>query len=225
MTHGDADRAAKLTEVVAAHCKALAPQMAKYRDDYFTKARAWFVDHEPKDLPKTVVYAFGGGDLVSALVAFPDATEITTMSLELAGDPRKLADLSPDQLAHDLAAFRKDLGLLIANGSNLSTNLSEAQRNAIAAQLSSHLLGMSTGGYEPVSARFFGLDDAGAIHYFTDEEINGDTKSGKSLSGAWSRPGFAQSFQNVEVEYRAIGSTDTRTFRHIAWNLGDDYLK
>ena len=47
-------------------------------------------------MPKTVVYPFGGGDLLSALVAFPDATEITTISLEQAGDPRRLRTLTPD---------------------------------------------------------------------------------------------------------------------------------
>ncbi|HEV7555528.1 MAG TPA: hypothetical protein VGO00_08750, partial [Kofleriaceae bacterium] len=185
MTRGDAARAAKMQAVVERHCKALQPRMDKYRADYFDKARTWFVAHEPKDLPTSVVYAFGGGDLVSALVAFPDATEITTISLELSGDPRKIETLTPDQLDAALAGFRKDIGLLIDVGSNLSTSLSDQQRSAIAAQLSSHLLGMATGGYEPVSARYFSVDDSGAIHYFTKEEIDADVKPGTSLSGSW----------------------------------------
>ena len=225
LTHGDADRAAKLQRVVDRHCKALQPHMEKYRADYFGKARAWFVEREPKDLPKTVVYAFGGGDLVSALVAFPDATEITTISLELSGDPRKLGALTPEQLDSALAGFRKDIGLLIDVGSNLSTSLSDQQRSAIAAQLSSHLLGMATGGYEPVSARYFSLDDSGAVHYFTKEEIDADAKPGASLSGSWKAPSFAQSFYNVEIEYRAPNDPTVRTFRHIGWNLGNDYLR
>jgi hypothetical protein len=224
ITHGDADRAAKLERVVDRHCKALEPHMDKYRADYFGKARAWFVEREPKDLPKTVVYAFGGGDLVSALVAFPDATEITTISLELSGDPRRLGELTPEQLDAALTGFRKDIGLLIDVGSNLSTSLSDQQRSAIAAQLSSHLLGMSTGGYEPVSARYFTLDDSGGVHYVTKEEIEANVKPGASLSGSWKAPSFASSFYNVEVEYRAPGDPTVRTFRHIGWNLGNDYL-
>ena len=43
----------------------------------------------PKDLPTALVYPFGGGDLMAALQLFPEATEITTISLELAGDPRR----------------------------------------------------------------------------------------------------------------------------------------
>jgi hypothetical protein len=225
LTHGDADRAAKLAKVIDHHCKELKPQMDKYRDEYFGKAREWFVAHEPADLPKTVVYGFGGGDLVSALVAFPNATAITTISLELSGDPRKYASLTPEQLDSALAAFRHDIGLLIGVGSNLSTNLSAQQRSQIAAQLSSHLLGMATGGYEPVAARFFAIDDNGAIHYFEKDEIDADQKSGKSLSGSWKSPAFAQSFYNVEVEYTAPNDPTIRVFRHIGWNLGDEYLK
>jgi hypothetical protein len=198
--------------------------MDKYREDYFHVARAWFVAHQPSDLPKTVVYGFGGGDLVSALVAFPDATEITTVSLELAGDPRKIDDLSPDQLAGELARFRADIGGLIWVGSNLSTNLSDQQGSHIAAQLSSHLLGMSTGGYEPIAARFFAIEDDGTLHYYEKDEIEADTKSGHSLSSQWRAPAFAQAFGNVEITYRVIGSSEVRTYRHVGWNLGNDYL-
>jgi hypothetical protein len=222
---GDAAKDGKLKASVGEHCSSLRPYIDKFRTAYFDKARAWFVEHEPKNLPKTVVYPFGGGDLITALVAFPDATEITTISLELSGDPRKLGALTPEQLDAALAGFRKDIGLLIDVGSNLSTSLSDQQRSAIAAQLSSHLLGMATGGYEPVSARYFSLDDSGAVHYFTKEEIDADVKPGASLSGSWKAPSFAQSFYNVEVEYRAPNDPAVRTFRHIGWNLGNDYLR
>ncbi|HEY4242654.1 MAG TPA: hypothetical protein VGM88_22715, partial [Kofleriaceae bacterium] len=155
ITHGDAARAAQLQKIVDAHCAALKPYMDKFRADYFDTARKWFVAHEPPGLPTTVVYPFGGGDLISALVAYPEATEITTLSLELAGDPRHIADLSPTELETSLHAFRTEIGALIWVGSNSSINLSDQQRNAIAAQLSSHLLGLATGGYEPTSVRYF----------------------------------------------------------------------
>ncbi len=224
MSHGDAALAAKLQKIVDAHCAALKPYMDKFRAEYFDTARKWFVAHEPKDLPTTVVYPFGGGDVVSALVAFPDATEITTMSLELAGDPRHLTDLSPADLEKSLHAFRVEIGALIWVGSNSSINLSDQQRNAIPAQLSSHLLGLATGGYEPTSVRYFVLADDGAIHYLDQSELDADTKNGKSLRGNWKSPAFAQSFANVEVRYRKIGETTERVHRHIAWNLANDNL-
>ena len=225
MSHGDPARAAKVQKIVDAHCAALKPYMDKFRAEYFDTARAWFVAHEPKDLPATVVYPFGGGDVVSALVAFPDATEITTMSLELAGDPRHLPDLSPADLEKSLHAFRVEIGALIWVGSNSSLNLSDQQRNAIPAQLSSHLLGLATGGYEPTSVRYFVLADDGAVHYLDQAELDADPKHGKALRGNWKSPAFAQAFANVEVRYRKVGETTERVHRHIAWNLANDNLK
>ena len=222
---GDAAVPPAWAEVVDKHCKAILPYVEKYRRDYFGKARAWFVAKEPNDLPTTVVYPFGGGDLISALVAFPDATDITTISLELAGDPRHMAELAPDELDRNLEAFRKELGLLVANGSNSSINLSNAQRNLVPAQLASHLLGLVAGGFEPVAVRYFTLDDDGAIHYLERAEIDADTARGKSLRGNWKTPAFAQSFANVEIQYRKPGETALRVHRHIAWNLADAYLR
>lgn len=225
LTHGDSDRAAKLTAIVEKHCKQLDPYIAKFREEYFDKARAWFVAHEPKDLPTTVVYPFGGGDVISALVAFPTATEITTLSLELAGDPRNIATIKPDDLDKQLLNFRTDIGPLINKASNSSVNLSDQQRNALAGQLSSHLLGLAVGGYEPVSVRYFTIADDGTVHYLEKDEIDADSKSAKSLRGNWKAPAFSQSFANVEVKYRKIGETTVRVHRHIAWNLSNDELK
>ena len=57
-------------------------------------ARAFFAAHVPKDVPKKVVYPFAGGDLSTALTVYPDADEITNMSLEPAGDPRDIDTLA-----------------------------------------------------------------------------------------------------------------------------------
>jgi hypothetical protein len=185
----------------------------------------------PKDVPKTVVYPFGGGDLLSALVAFPDATEITTISLELAGDPRRLRTLSPAALERSLGALRAEIGGLISVGSNTSENLSNQQRNDLPGQVSSFLLGLVAGGYEPVSMRYFTLDDAGAIHYLSQAEIDElDDQAKKtrprSLKHDWLPPSFSHAFANVEIRYRKLGQPDgeVRVHRHIGWNLGDPYL-
>ena len=36
---------------------------------------------------------------------------------------------------------------------------------------------------------------------------------------------FNSAFANVEIKYRRIGDTAIRVHRHIAWNLGDAYMK
>ena len=62
---------------------------------WLTRGPALLSQVVPRDLPPTVVYPFGGGDLLTALVMFPKATEITTLSLEPAGDPRTVDALAP----------------------------------------------------------------------------------------------------------------------------------
>jgi hypothetical protein len=215
----------KFAKVIEKHCKALAPNLAKFREAYFVKGRAWLDAHIPADVPKTVVYPFGGGDLLSAIAAFPAATEITTISLEQGGDPRRLPTLTPAQLETDLATFRNEISWLVQFGSNTSVNLSAQQKNSLPGQTSSFLLALAVGGYEPVAMRYFTLDAGGAIHYVTQVEIDADTKAGKSLSGTWNNPNFAAAFRNVEISYRKLGETAVRVHRHIAWNLDDPHLK
>jgi hypothetical protein len=227
---GDASASGKLDKIVARHCKAILSRMAEFRATYFEKGRAWFDDVVPKTVPRTVVYPFGGGDLLSALVAFPDATEITTISLELAGDPRRLRTLSPDGLERSLGALRAEIGGLISVGSNTSENLSNQQRNDLPGQVSSFLLGLVAGGYEPVAMRYFTLDDTGAIHYLAQAEIDElDHKAQKtrtkSLKHDWQSPNFSLAFANVEIQYHRPGETELRVHRHIGWNLGDPYLR
>jgi hypothetical protein len=230
LSGGDAKNAARLDKIVEQHCKAILSRMAEFRTTYFEKGRAWFDDVVPRDVPRTVVYPFGGGDLISALVAFPDATEITTISLELSGDPRRLRTLSAAALERSLGALRVEIGGLISVGSNTSENLSHQQRNDLPGQISSFLLGLVAGGYEPVAMRYFALDDVGAIHYLDQAEIDeldhqAEKTKTRSLKHDWQSPSFSHAFANVEIEYRRPGDAQLRVHRHIGWNLGDPYLK
>ena len=226
---GDAKLGAKLDKIVEHHCKLILARIAEFRTTYFEKGRAWFDEVEPKDLPRTVVYPFGGGDLLSALVAFPDATEITTISLELAGDPRRLRTLTPAAIERSLGALRAEIGGLISVGSNTSENLSHQQQNDLPGQVSSFLLGLVAGGYEPVAMRYFTLDGTGAIHYLEQAEIDeldhqAVTTRPRSLKHDWLSPSFSHAFANVEIQYKKPGDPQIRVHRHIGWNLGDAYL-
>ena len=226
LTKGDEKTTKALTKIVDAHCKRILEYMGKFRAQYFDKGRAWFDEVVPKTVPSTVVYPFGGGDLISALVAFPTATEITTISLEQSGDPRRISKLTVNQIDNSLGVLRRDIGGLISVGSNTSENLSAGQRNDLPGQVSSFLLGLVAGGYEPVSMKFFKLDDTGAIKYLEQADIDAsDKEKGKSLKGDWQDPSFSPAFSNVEIQYRKIGDTAVRVHRHIGWNLGDAYLK
>jgi hypothetical protein len=251
---GTATVDAKLDKVVERHCKAINEKLAEFRAAYFEKNRAWFDAVVPKTAPKTVVYPFGGGDLISALVAFPEATEVTTISLELAGDPRRLRTLTPKQVEYSLGGLRAQIGGLISVGSNTTENLSAGQGNELPAQVSSFLMGLVAGGYEPVSMRYFKIDDAGAIVYLEQADIDASDaadaarlkklkqkqdKAKKEVPPVvplgeppaappkhnWQDPNFSLAFSNVEIQYRKVGETAVRVHRHIGWNLGNSYLK
>jgi len=218
-----------LTKIVDRHCKRIVENLTKFRAQYFEKHRTWFEKVVPQDAPKIVVYPFGGGDLISALVAFPDATEITTISLEQAGDPRRLKTLKPAVLDASLGALRAEIGGLISVGSNTSENLSKGQQNELPGQVSSFLLGLVAGGYELVSMRYFTLTDTGEIAYLEQAHIDAldakAKKGGKTLKHDWLSPNFSEAFQHVEIQYKKPGETTPRVHRHFGWNLGDDYLK
>ena len=224
-----------LEKIVERHCKRINENLTKFRAQYFEKHRAWFDAVVPKDAPKVVVYPFGGGDLISALVAFPDATEITTISLEQAGDPRRLKTLEPAVLDMSLGALRLEIGGLISVGSNTSENLSKGQRNELPGQVSSFLLGLVAGNYEVVGMRYITLTDDGAIKYVEQVDIDAadaklrknptGQKDGKTLKHDWLNPNFSEAFQHVEIQYKKAGDTTVRVHRHFGWNLGDDYLK
>jgi hypothetical protein len=218
--------------VVARHCANIRRRMEDYRARYLDKARPFFSALVPTSVPSTVVYPFGGGDLLSALVAFPDATEITTISLELAGDPRRVDHLTKAQLERSLGALRLEIGGLLSVGSNTSLNLSSSQRNELPAQVSSFLMGLAVTGYEPVGMRVFRIEANGALHYLSLAEIAAldaaaaatKAQRPKSLKPSWLSPNFSEAFANVEIQYRRRGESAVRVHRHIGWNLADDYL-
>ncbi|MGE0551440.1 MAG: hypothetical protein AB7O24_19230 [Kofleriaceae bacterium] len=228
LTKGDPKRTEKLAKIVDRHCKRILERVTAFRAQYFERARPWFDAVVPADAPATVVYPFGGGDLLSALVAFPNATEITTISLEMSGDPRRLRTLELPAIDTSLGALRAEIGGLISVGSNTSVNLSAQQRNDLPGQVASFLLGLVTGGFEPVSMRYFKLDDTGQIHYFDQAEIDALDAEGKakrtSLKHDWEPPTFSHAFANVEIQYRKPGESTLRVHRHFGWNLGDDYM-
>ncbi len=81
-------------QLIAQHCEVIAKTQASYKAAWLDIATPFFAAHVPATVPKKVVYPFAGGDLSTALTVYPDADEITTMSLEPAGDPRTLEVLA-----------------------------------------------------------------------------------------------------------------------------------
>src|SRR5262249_35128510 len=111
----------ELTPAVNAHCEAFQPALDAYRK-YRDVATPFLSALQPKNLPRNIVYPFGGGDLLSALTTYADLTKVTTLSLEHAGDPRRVAASDADSLADSLQRFRSDInGLLLQSDSTTET--------------------------------------------------------------------------------------------------------
>jgi len=210
-----------------AYCKRQRKALAKYRDEYLPKAGPFLARLRPADLPTTVVYPFGGGDLLSALTTYPDARDVTTLSLEHAGDPRRLSKISDTKVFEEsLETIRAtSSGLLYANDSK-TENLMKGQRGEIPGQLAFFMLGLAVHGYEPVSLRFFRIEKDGSLHYLTASEIRESDEKGTArlLRGQWTAPDFSPAFSNSELVFVKRGadpSAAARVHRHIAADLSD----
>jgi hypothetical protein len=222
--------------IVKAHCDELRPRMLKYRTRYVAVATPFLSQLLPPGPQAPVVYPFGGGDLATALTTYPDAKDITTISLELAGDPRRIHGMTRDDLDRSLAKLRRQMSeLFFIDDFSRSETLKRTQRGDIPGELVFFLFGLAIHGYEPVSLRYFNLGPDGSVHYLTQKQIaESDHVLAKNRKDTWWPPDFAESFANAEIAFRpvpggpAANGPDAgviRVHRHIAQNLADDALE
>jgi hypothetical protein len=213
--------------VVDDYCNWLVPRLAEYERDYLNMARPFLAARRPASLPAQVVYPFGGGDLISALTTYPDALEYTTLSLEHAGDPHRLAGLDKAQLASSLADVRRRTSGLLAYAESTSENMMQLEKSDVPGQLAFSVVALRAHGLEPVSLRYFRLEPDGSLHYLTADEIaSGEKTRASKLNKVWVSPEFSVSFSNSELVFRPRGKDGPlRVHRHIAVNLSDDHLK
>src|ERR1041385_3090170 len=216
-------------KVVDQHCAQMAKTYEYTKSKYLEPASAFFANLRPKDLPTTVVYPFGGGDLLSALVTYPDARDITTISLEHAGDPTRVAKLTKkNDLRQSLSDFRAAVDGLLRLHDSTSENMMKLETGGIPGQLSFHMAGLTVHGYEPVSLKYFTINDDGTLHYLTQTEIDGlAKKKAKKLRGKWVDTDFSEAFNNMELTFRKAGDPKAPLIvhRHIAWSLDNQKFK
>lgn len=216
-------------KVVESHCKKITSNMDTYRKNYIEGAQRYIEKLRPAGLPKTVVYPFGGGDLLTALTTYPEATDITTLSLEHSGDPRRISQgLNKVKQEASLDSVRRNVGGLLLYNDSKTESLQKLQKGEIPGELSFFLVGLATHGYEPVSLRYFRFEPDGSLHYLTEADIAAvEAKNAKLLHSAWVAPDFSEAFSNSEIKFKKRGGADTeiRVHRHIAFNLHNDRLK
>jgi hypothetical protein len=200
---------------VARHCEQLGRAYTDYQRTWVDVAKPFIASLQPKDLPGVVVYPFGGGDLASALATFPNATEITTISLEPAGDIRPIDTLPDDRLVHELQVHRSHLGRLFEKAHSRTDNLEKESKTELPGEILFSLAALVVHGDEPVSLRYFRLRPDGSVAYFTE----GDIEAAKTAAERYAI------FSNVELRFRG-GAADSpvRVLRHISFNLDDAHL-
>jgi len=217
--------------VVAAHCKAVTAQVATWRSRFRDKAAAFFA-HQLGTPPATVVYPFGGGDLVTALVVYPDAGEYTTLSLEGMGDPRVALAGKRGNLAGQLARVRDALGVTFGWAWNttyqLSNSSSDGDHGAVVPPiLTATLAALAANGYEPLEVRYFTLTDDGAIHYVDDAAIAAFDHAAAPTGRKAQNAVQAGLFDDVEIAFRAKAdpTAPKKLFRHVTADLSDAALR
>ncbi|MEO7734744.1 MAG: hypothetical protein ABIY55_27565 [Kofleriaceae bacterium] len=207
-------------KVLAAHCEIIKKAQADYLAQWVKPARSFFAEKVPSDVSKKVVYPFAGGDLSTALTVYPDADEITTLSLEPAGDPRDLEHLKGRDLDAALKKVEYELKFLYRVNFSNTINMIDAMREgSLPTQLIFGLSALKIHGYEIVAVRYFRLEPDGAIHYLDDAEVAAAPAPGKAKPQVRNRI-----FANVEVQFKKP-SGRTQVYRHIQQNLDNEHLK
>jgi hypothetical protein len=200
------------------HCSVIKKAQEDYKANWVTKARAFFEEKVPKDVPKKVVYPFAGGDLSTALTVYPDADEITTMSLEPPGDPRTLAVLKGKALEAALAKVQYELKFLYRVNFSNTLNMIEAMRGGeLPTQLIFGLSALKLHGFEFVALRYFKLNEDGSIHYLDDADIAKAPDPAKA--GTAEQRNFV--FSAAEVQFRRPNGR-IQIWRHMRHNLGNE---
>jgi hypothetical protein len=214
-------------QIVARHCQTLKPRMARYRRVYLSRAQPFLAALRPSGLPDTVVYPFGGGDLLAALTTYPDARRITTLSLELSGDPRRITKLDNKRLDESLDVVDRSVGWLLAANDSTSKTLMGTQQGDLPGQLSYFLVALAVHGFEPVALRYFHGQADGSLHYYSAAEVRSmERRLASARHGKWTSPDFSEVFANSELVFRPVGGAGPlRIHRHIGANLRDDSLR
>ena len=219
-------------QVRARHCAEFQPRLLEFKHQYVDAMKPFIAEHRPDNLPETVVYPFGGGDLLTALTTYPEASTIYTMSLEHAGDIRKIARLDSRQAGTGLKLLRsatEDLLILRNRATDtINTNFSmkSTQRGALPGQITLFLVALAIHGQEPVSLRYFAIDEPGSIRYLSADDIVAlERNQARPLAGDWSTPNFSAAFSHCELRFKPRGEAGPiRVHRHIAANLDNAHF-
>ena len=221
-------------KAITAHCKEMAGIYTSYRKAWADAAKAFIAELRPRDLPRTVVYPFGGGDLSSALAVYPDATELTTISLEAAGDIRVIDTIKSAKLDDDVDSIGNEIRRLYRSAHSTTKSLQAVAHFELPGTIMFALAGLAVHGMEPVTLRYFDIEPDGSLTYLTSGQLEDRAaefvakKLGKDPPKKITHYWYEQisAFANVEIQFRPRGDATAlvRTYRHIVANLDDSHM-
>lgn len=218
------------------HCAAAGATLAAWAKNWRAKIEPFVAQHVAPAAAgvQEVLYPFGGGDLATAMVVYPDAVEYTSMSLEGMGDPRAITELAGDangkKLAVALSGFRENLAESFGYSWNTTADLSVGSTAGVVKGGGVHvpqilgvaLTALAANGYAPVSAKYFRVADDGKLVYLTTEEVaawDAEQHRAKKKGENELQTGL---FNDVEIEFKkADGTGPTKVFRHFAADLSN----
>lgn len=214
-------------QTIDRHCKRMLDVYEHHHGIWVKPVSSFLAKLRPADAPTTVVYPFGGGDLSSALAAFPDATELTTISLEAAGDIRAIDSIDTKRLTADLGQIAAGIRRLYRAGHSTTLVLQQASHSRLPGTILFALAGLALHDMEPVRLRYFALEPDGGVTYLTGAELDARAaalvpkRKRKRVKHFWYEQTSA--FANVEIQFKKRGDAKApvRTYRHILANLDD----
>jgi len=179
---------------------------SEFRRGWLSIAMPFFAGILPATAPKTVVYPFGGGDLVSALAVFPDAADITTISLEPAGEA---AAFIRGGTGRHMEMIRKDIAFLLRVAFSKTESLASLTDEQIPTQIVFSLMAQAVHGFQPTGLKYFKLTPEGQVHYLTQK----DFEQAKQV-------GNTHVWDDCEITFRR-GNEPERVHRHIYIDLSN----
>jgi hypothetical protein len=187
-------------KLVDSHCAAFEKIIAEYQSKWLDKARPFLAEVVPADLPDRVLYPFGGSDLITALATFPEAREITIISLEKSGDVRAIEKLKTEDLARSLKENRDHLTFLLRSAFHKTVDLKAMSENGLPGELVDDMVALRVHGRAPLTMRYFKIKEDGSLEYVADHVAN------------------------VEISFQKPGGA-VQTYRHVSADLSDGGLK
>jgi hypothetical protein len=206
------------------HCATIDGLVQTYKTGWLAKAAPFLAGLRPPDLPRTVVYPFGGGDLLGALATFPVGDEYTLMSIEASADPRALVGVDKAKFAQSLDRVRRNIGNQVKVAHNLTKAMARASRDLLPTQLVYALFALRAHGQRPVGLRYFQINPDGTLHYFAASELPPpDAPDPPADADPCASP-----FSSMELTFvpqDAAADAPVRVMRHVCANLDNVHLE